>query len=235
MVMRYFSRFQAYPMNKKETEYEILQTIFEAALEFESPAERASYLEDARGKDLTLRESLEALVRECELGASLTSDGESSVSVGGNSDDTIVEKPGTMIGRYKILQLIAEGGFGSVYMAEQSEPVKRRVALKLIKPGMDSKQIIARFEAERQALAMMDHPNIARDLDAGATESGRPYFVMELVPGIKITGFCDEHKLSPRERLDLFIKVLSLVNIDRIRMFRRNRVSTLSSTSVVDL
>ena len=136
----------------KETEYERQQRIFVAAIGLESPAERASYLEDACGEDLALRESLEALVREYELGATLTADGESSVAAGGNSDDTIDEKPGTMIGRYKILQLIAEGGFGSVYMAEQSEPVKRRVELKLIKPGMDSKQIIARFEAERQAL-----------------------------------------------------------------------------------
>ena len=110
----------------------------------------------------------------------------------------LTEKPGDRIGRYKLLQQIGEGGCGVVYMAEQEEPVRRRVALKVIKLGMDTKQVIARFEAERQALALMDHPNIAKVLDAGATETGRPYFVMELVRGIKITEFCDENKLSTR-------------------------------------
>ena len=106
------------------------------------------------------------------------------------------EKPGDRIGRYKLLQQIGEGGCGVVYMAEQEEPVRRRVALKVIKLGMDTKQVIARFEAERQALALMDHPNIAKVLDAGATETGRPYFVMELVRGIKITDYCDQNNLS---------------------------------------
>src|SRR5262249_52501478 len=105
---------------------------------------------------------------------------------------TIIEKPGDRIGRYKLLQQISEGGCGVGYLAEQEEAVRRRVALKVIKLGMDTKQVIARFEAERQALALMDHPNIAKVLDAGATETGRPYFVMELVRGIKITEFCDE-------------------------------------------
>ena len=108
----------------------------------------------------------------------------------------LTEKPGDRIGRYKLLQQIGEGGCGVVYMAEQEEPVRRRVALKVIKLGMDTKQVIARFEAERQALALMDHPNIAKVLDAGATETGRPYFVMELVRGIKITEYCDQNKLS---------------------------------------
>src|SRR4051812_9682190 len=103
----------------------------------------------------------------------------------------IAEGPGARIGPYKLLQEIGEGGFGVVYMAEQQEPVRRKVALKIIKPGMDSKEVIARFESERQALALMDHPNIARVLDAGATESGRPYFVMELVRGVPITEYCD--------------------------------------------
>ena len=109
------------------------------------------------------------------------------------------------IGRYKLLQQIGEGGCGVVYMAEQEEPVRRRVALKVIKLGMDTKQVIARFEAERQALALMDHPNIAKVFDAGATETGRPYFVMELVRGIRITDYCDQNNLSTRERLELFI------------------------------
>src|SRR5207302_3351413 len=112
-----------------------------------------------------------------------------------------------VIGPYKLLEQIGEGGFGVVYMAEQQQPVRRKVALKIIKPGMDSKQVIARFEAERQALALMDHTNIARVLDADATDSGRPYFVMELVRGIPITQFCDDNRLMPRERLELFVAV----------------------------
>ena len=118
---------------------------------------------------------------------------------------------GTRIGRYKLLQQIGEGGCGVVYMAEQEEPVRRKVALKIIKLGMDTKQVIARFEAERQALAMMDHPNIARVLDAGATEAGRPFFVMELVRGIRITDYCDQHALSTTERLNLFTQVCRAV------------------------
>ena len=116
-----------------------------------------------------------------------------------------------MIGRYKLLEEIGEGGMGVVYMAEQREPVRRKVALKVIKPGMDSRQVIARFEAERQALAMMDHPNIAHVLDAGGTESGRPYFVMELVRGVPITEYCDPNEFTTRERLELFVTVCQAV------------------------
>ena len=123
----------------------------------------------------------------------------------------IPERAGTVIGPYKLLQQIGEGGMGAVYMAEQTEPVRRRVALKIIKPGMDSRQVIARFEAERQALAMMDHQNIARVLDAGTTESGRPYFVMELVHGVPITHFCDENHLTPRQRIELFVPVCQAI------------------------
>ena len=119
----------------------------------------------------------------------------------------IIEGPGDRVGPYKILQPLGEGGMGAVFLAEQGEPVRRRVALKLIKPGMDSAQVIARFAAERQALAMMDHPNIARVLDAGATESGRPYFVMELVKGVPITEYCDRNRLTTRQRLELLIPV----------------------------
>ena len=119
----------------------------------------------------------------------------------------ISEGPGQRIGPYKLLQAIGEGGMGIVFMAEQEVPVRRKVALKIIKPGMDSRQVIARFEAERQALAMMDHQNIARVLDAGTTETGRPYFVMELVHGVPITQFCDDNHLTPRERLELFVPV----------------------------
>ncbi len=126
-------------------------------------------------------------------------------------DQPITEKPGTQIGPYKLLQEIGEGGMGVVYMAEQKQPIERRVALKIIKPGMDTRQVIARFEAEEQALAMMDHPNIAKVLDAGTTDSGRPYFVMELVNGIPVTQYCDEQHLTARERLELFIPICQAV------------------------
>jgi len=122
-----------------------------------------------------------------------------------------LEEPVTVIGRYKLLEKLGEGGFGTVWAAEQREPVKRRVALKVIKLGMDTEQVVARFEAERQALALMDHPNIAKVLDAGATETGRPYFVMELVKGVPITGYCDENQLTSRERLELFVEVCHAV------------------------
>src|SRR3974390_74839 len=118
---------------------------------------------------------------------------------------------GQKIGRYKILECVGEGGCGVVYVADQTEPVRRRVALKVIKLGMDTKQVVARFEAERQALALMYHPNIAKVLDAGATESGRPYFIMELVRGIKITEYCDQNNLSAKDRLDLFIKICQAI------------------------
>src|SRR5579862_3821982 len=117
------------------------------------------------------------------------------------------EQPGEQIGRYTLLQKLGEGGCGIVYLAEQHEPVRRRIALKVIKLGMDTKEVIARFEAERQALALMDHPNIAKVLDAGATETGRPFFVMELVRGVPITEYCDQNNLSTLQRLDLFTPV----------------------------
>ena len=125
--------------------------------------------------------------------------------------DTIIGKPGDRIGRYKLLEKIGEGGCGVVYMAEQEEPVRRRVALKVIKPGMDTHEVVARFEAERQALALMDHPHIARIFDGGATDAGRPYFVMELVRGLRITDYCDQKQLSTRQRLDLFMQVCQAV------------------------
>jgi serine/threonine protein kinase/tetratricopeptide (TPR) repeat protein len=121
------------------------------------------------------------------------------------------ERVGAIIGRYKLLERIGEGGFGVVFMAEQQQPIRRKVALKVIKPGVDTRQVIARFEAERQALALMDHENIAKVLDAGATDTGRPYFVMELVHGIPITEFCDKNELPPRERLALFMQVCHAV------------------------
>src|SRR5262245_47021824 len=133
------------------------------------------------------------------------------VSGSATVDVAITERPGTVIGPYKLLQQIGEGGMGVVWMAEQTRPVKRKVALKVIKPGMDSRQVIARFEAERQALALMDHVNIARVLDGGATDNGLPYFVMELVHGIPITRYCDDNHLTPRERLELFVPVCQAI------------------------
>ena len=121
------------------------------------------------------------------------------------------EARGTVIGPYKLVEQIGEGGFGVVFMALQQEPIRRKVALKVLKPGMDTRQVIARFEAERQALAMMDHPSIAKVLDADTTDAGRPYFVMELVKGVPITKYCDDQKLSVRERLELFMPVCQAV------------------------
>jgi serine/threonine protein kinase/tetratricopeptide (TPR) repeat protein len=189
------------------TEREI--EVFNAALELPA-VERAAYLHEACAGDAALRRRVEELLRASEqAGAFLESPAQVPPRPGGTIrlELTPTEKPGDRIGRYKLLQQIGEGGCGVVYMAEQEEPVSRRVALKVIKLGMDTKSVIARFEAERQALALMDHPNIAKVLDAGATDTGRPYFVMELVRGIKITDYCDQNNLSTQERLDLFIQV----------------------------
>src|SRR5262249_7344750 len=126
-------------------------------------------------------------------------------------DRPVTEGPGTVIGPYKLLEQIGEGGFGVVYMAEQTQPVRRKVALKVLKPGMDTRHVVARFEAERQALALMDHPNIARVYDGGTTPAGHPYFVMELVKGVPITEFCDQNHLTPRQRLELFVSACEAV------------------------
>jgi WD40 repeat protein len=179
--------------------------IFSAAVKL-LPEQRPHFLEAACGGDLQLQEEVAALLREHDgIGSFI-----SRPAVAASPTDffgPLTESPGTRIGRYKLLEQIGEGGMGVVFVAEQTEPVYRRVALKVIKPGMDTKQVIARFEAERQALALMDHANIARVLDAGTTEAGRPYFVMELVKGIPITDYCDHNRLSPRERLALFVPV----------------------------
>src|SRR5215510_7517522 len=162
-----------------------LEEIFSAALAQPTLAERAAYLDQACGGDAVLRQRVEQLLASADAAGTFMSPPESIGAV--ELPDPLHEKPGSKIGRYKLLEQIGEGGFGVVFMAEQEEPVRRRVALKIIKPGMDTRQVVARFEAERQALAMMDHPNIARVFDAGATDTGRPYFVMELVKGIPIT------------------------------------------------
>jgi eukaryotic-like serine/threonine-protein kinase len=192
------------------TPHERDESIFEAALAL-PPEQRAGYLDQACAGDVQLRQRVEALLRDYEQAGHFMTDPVppspgATIQISAESLP-VSEKPGDRIGHYKLLQQIGEGGCGVVYMAEQTEPIRRRVAFKVIKLGMDTKQVIARFEAERQALALMDHPNIAKVLDAGAADTGRPYFVMELVKGIKITEFCDQNKLSTKERLDLFIQV----------------------------
>ncbi|MFN0052402.1 MAG: protein kinase domain-containing protein [Planctomycetales bacterium] len=180
-----------------------LESIFDAALQKATSAERDAFLEGACGTDALLRERVETLLRAHDAAGNFLS----ATLVG----ETPEEGPGALIGRYKLLQKIGEGGFGVVYMAEQLEPVRRKVALKIIKLGMDTRQVVARFESERQALALMDHPHIARVLDGGATTSGRPYFVMELVRGIPITEYCDRNGVALRERLMLFVAVCQAV------------------------
>lgn len=196
-----------------------IESIFhEAGLIYDS-VQRAAFLDKACAGDEALRARVETLLAaEPELADFL--EGETHESpVGGRAGSSSApkassecfEEPGSMIGRYKLLERIGEGGFGVVYMAEQEKPVRRRVALKIIKLGMDTRQVIARFEQERQALAIMDHPNIAKVLDGGATETGRPYFVMELVKGVPITNYCDANGLTPHQRLELFVSVCRAV------------------------
>jgi serine/threonine protein kinase/tetratricopeptide (TPR) repeat protein len=183
-----------------------VRSIFGQALELESPAERSAYLTEACAEHPALRADVEELLRAMAGAGEFMRRPAASGAVTA-AYTSIVEGAGTRIGPYKLLEQIGEGGMGVVYMAEQEHPVRRKVALKIIKPGMDNGQVVARFEAERQALALMDHPNIARVLDAGTTDTGRPYFVMELVKGIPITDYCDQSRLSPRERLELFVPV----------------------------
>ena len=192
--------------------------LFIAALQIDDPAERAAYLDKACGGDAELRQRVEALLaafgqagsflQQPAAAPAATAEG---TPVGPSQQNAPAEELGRVIGPYKLLQQLGEGGMGTVFMAEQTQPVQRKVALKIIKPGMDSRQVIARFEAERQALALMDHPNIAKVLDAGTTETGRPYFVMELVKGVPITRYCDEHRLTPKQRLELFVPVCQAV------------------------
>jgi serine/threonine protein kinase len=173
--------------------------------------QRAAYLEHACGGDAELRRDVEALLQEyCQVGDFLEKS-PNETRKEAKTGTSGIEKAGDHIGRYKLLQQIGEGGCGVVFMAEQEEPFRRWVALKIIKPGMDTKSVVARFEAERQALALMDHPSIAKVFDAGATDSGRPYFVMELIRGVKITEYCDQNSLTTEERLKLFIQVCQAV------------------------
>jgi serine/threonine protein kinase/tetratricopeptide (TPR) repeat protein len=185
-----------------------VESIFTEALTHTDPAARAAYLAGACGDDAALRQQVERLLAVHDSGENLLPD---PIQDEASLDLPVGEGVGSTIGRYKLLEQIGEGGFGVVFMAEQSHPVRRRVALKIIKLGMDTKQVVARFQAERQALAMMDHASIARVFDAGSTDTGRPYFVMELVRGVPITTYGDQHQLKPRQRLDLFLDVCSAV------------------------
>jgi serine/threonine protein kinase len=193
-------------MNDTQNEVDI----FLAAIEIGAPDSRTAYVDAACGNDDQLRQRVGALLRRHEQSQGLLDSPPPGLDATIEMS-AIAEQPGTIIGPYKLLQQIGEGGMGVVFMAGQTQPVQRTVALKIIKPGMDTRQVIARFEAERQALALMDHPNIAKVLDAGATDTGRPYFVMELVKGVPITKYCDDKRLSLRERLKLFLPVCQAV------------------------
>jgi eukaryotic-like serine/threonine-protein kinase len=184
--------------------------LFLKALELRAPGERQEYLDGACAGDVALRAEVESLLEaSARAGSFLESPAPNLVAT--VEEPSVAERPGTVIGPYKLLEQIGEGGFGAVFLAEQTRPVRRKVALKVLKPGMDTRQVVARFEAERQALAIMDHPHIAKVFDGGATPSGRPYFVMELVKGVPITEFCDQNHLTPRQRLELFLPVCQAV------------------------
>jgi WD40 repeat protein/serine/threonine protein kinase len=185
------------------------RSVFLAALE-RAPDHWPAFLDEACGSDTELRVRVDELLNAHQVMGSIHhGGGGSAVTV--TVDEPVREAPGSFIGPYELLERIGEGGFGVVFVAEQTEPVRRKVALKVLKPGMDTRQVVARFEAERQALAIMDHPNIAKVFGGGATASGRPYFVMELVQGVPITEFCDRNHLTPRQRLELFVSVCQAV------------------------
>src|SRR5689334_16944217 len=185
-----------------------VRDLFLAAAELPA-GDRTAYLSANASGDAELRAAVERLLAAHEQPAPILDRPAPGVPTAEYAP--MAETVGTKIGLYKLMEQIGEGGFGLVFVAEQAEPVRRKVALKVLKPGMDSRDVVARFEAERQALALMDHPNIARVLDAGSTPTGRPYFVMELVRGVPITDFCDAHKLSPADRLALFVQVCQAV------------------------
>jgi serine/threonine protein kinase len=193
-----------------EPECPILSVLGEA-VEYSSPEERAAFLDKACAGDAERRKRVEELLRAHQAAGNFLQGKRPNCDPAATIDEPVRERPGTWIGPYKLLEQIGEGGMGLVFVAEQTQPVRRKVALKVIKPGMDSRQVIARFEAERQALALMDHPHIAKVHDGGTTPEGRPYFVMELVKGTPITEYCDAHRLSMRQRLALFLDVCSAV------------------------
>jgi serine/threonine protein kinase len=195
------------------------QSLFEAALAIPAGGERNAFLDSACEGDAALHRRMTRLLEAHGRSEDFFPSNASDMLGADESDPELLaavrsvagEQPGQKVGRYKLLKQLGEGGCGVVYLAAQEEPVQRLVALKIIKLGMDTRNVIARFDAERQALALMDHPNIAKVLDAGATETGRPYFVMELVQGVKITSYCDENHLPPQQRLELFIQVCNAI------------------------
>src|SRR5215218_3581009 len=160
--------------------------LFLKALELRSPGERQEYLDRACARDAALRAEVEALLDASARAGSFLESPAPAPSLVATVDEPVTEGPGTVIGSYKLLEQVGEGGFGVVFLAEQTQPVRRKVALKVLKPGMGTRPVVARFEAERQALALMDHPNIAKVHDGGSTDTGRPYFVMELVRGVPV-------------------------------------------------
>src|SRR3954465_11446232 len=186
------------------------EPLFEAARKLRDAAEREAFLRAACAGDPSLFERVQQLLAAETAADQFFAEGVSALTEA-LTETPLTEKPGDRIGRYKLLQQLGQGGCGVVYMAEQEDPVRRRGGPKIVKLGRDTPRGVARFEAERQALALMDHPNIAKVFDAGATETGRPYFVMELVRGVKITDYYDEKRLPPRERLDLFVAVCHAV------------------------
>jgi serine/threonine protein kinase len=185
------------------------KAIFLAAIEDHAPEQWPAFLDRACAGDVRLRGEVERLLRaRSEMGSFHEAPPSALLAT---IDRPVAEHPGAVIGPYKLLEQIGEGGFGVVFMAEQQQPIRRKVALKVLKPGMDTRQVIARFEAERQALALMDHPNIAKVMDAGQTGNGRPYFAMDLVKGVPITDYCDQNNLPVRGRLELFLQVCQAV------------------------
>jgi len=210
VVVALYSGELQMPENATDNSRQRIRELFFEVYKKQTSEERSRYLDEVCGSDSGLRIELESLLEAHDRSGSLLE----NLPVVANitlDESPISEGPSTVIGRYKLLEKIGEGGMAVVYMAEQTEPIRRKVALKIIKLGMDTKSVIARFEAERQALAMMDHPNIAKVFDAGATETGRPYFVMELVTGVSITEYCDKNNLNTKERLALFIEVCNAV------------------------
>jgi len=183
--------------------------VFNRARRIAAPDERLAYLQEACGHDPAVRQRVLELLRVYDQERSFLE--ASPVAHGATIDEPLAERPGTVIGPYKLVEQIGEGGMGLVFVAEQQQPLRRQVAIKVIKPGMDTRQVVARFEAERQALALMDHANIAKVHDGGETTGGRPYFVMELVKGVSITEFCDQNQVPIRERLELFVVVCQAV------------------------
>ena len=204
-----FFNFQSHFCRRRKAMLEHEETLFNQALEIQNARERADFLSQACGGNEELRQRIERLIRLLPKGEML--EPTLAGGVAASPANAVLQQVGDQIGPYKLIEKIGEGGMGSVYMAEQKTPVRRLVALKIVKPGMDSRQVLARFDAERQALALMEHPNIARIVDAGTTKLGHPFFAMELVRGIPLNEFCDQKRQTIRERLGIFLQVCQAI------------------------